>query len=112
MRKIISVILLAVAVFTFAFGSPALAADATKGASIFKANCASCHANGKNLVNAQKTLKKEALEKYGMYSMEAIVKQVTYGKNAMPAFRGRLSAEKIQNVSAYVLAQADKGWKK
>ena len=43
-----------------------------------------CHAGGGNLVAANKTLKKDALEKYDMYSKEAIVYQVVNGKNAMP----------------------------
>lgn len=112
MKRIVSVLLLGVAIFTFAFSRPALAeGDAAAGAKIFSANCASCHAGGKNLVNAQKTLQKDALEKYNMYSEEAIITQVTKGKNAMPAFGGRLKPEQIANVASYVLAQADKGWK-
>lgn len=111
MKKILSVLLLGIAIFTFAFNRPALAADAATGAKIFTANCASCHAGGKNLVQANKTLKKDALEKYDMYSSEAIVAQVTKGKNAMPAFKGRLKPEQIENVAAYVLDQADKDWK-
>ncbi|MBF2067607.1 MAG: c-type cytochrome [Calothrix sp. C42_A2020_038] len=111
MKRILSVLLLGVAIFTFAFSRPALAAgDAASGAKIFSANCASCHAGGKNLVQANKTLKKDALEKYGMYSEEAIITQVTKGKNAMPAFKGRLNDTQIANVAAYVLSQADKGW--
>jgi cytochrome c6 len=109
MKKMISVLLLAVTIFTFAFSSPAFA-DAAAGAKIFSANCASCHAGGKNLVQANKTLKKDALEKYGMYSAEAIITQVTKGKNAMPAFGGRLKPNQIEDVAAYVLEQADKGW--
>ena len=31
-------------------------------------------------------------------------------KNAMPAFRGRLSEQDIENVATYVLAQSEKGW--
>jgi cytochrome c6 len=112
MKKIISVLLLGIAIFTFAFSSPALAADAASGAAIFKANCASCHAGGKNLVNAAKSLKKEALVKYDMYSAEKIIAQVTKGKGAMPAFKGRLKPEQIENVAAYVLQQADNGWKR
>ena len=112
MKKIISVLLLSVTIFTFSFSSPALAADAAKGAAVFSANCASCHAGGRNLVNAAKTLKKGALEKYGMYSAEAIIAQVTKGKGAMPAFGKRLKAEQIENVAAYVLEQADNGWEK
>ena len=112
MKKIISVLLLGITIFTFAFSSPALAADTASGAAIFKANCASCHVGGGNLVNRAKTLKKAALEKYGMYSPEAIIAQVTKGKGAMPAFGKKLKAEQIENVAAYVLEQADKGWPK
>jgi cytochrome c6 len=111
MKKIISTILLGITIFTFAFSSPALAADSASGAKLFSANCASCHAGGKNLVQAQKTLKKDALEKYGMYSAEAIIAQVTKGKNAMPAFNGRLKPNQIEDVAAYVLEEADKDWK-
>ena len=35
--------------------------------------------------------------------------QVTNGKNAMPAFGGRLSDEEIQDVAAFVFNQADTG---
>ncbi|MEA5616410.1 c-type cytochrome [Cronbergia sp. UHCC 0137] len=111
MKRILSVILLGLTIFTVAFSSPALAADSASGAKVFSANCASCHAGGKNLVNAAKSLKKEALEKYGMYSAEAIIAQVTKGKGAMPTFKGRLKPNDLENVTAYVLEQADKGWK-
>ncbi|MEH2250451.1 cytochrome c6 PetJ [Nostoc sp.] len=112
MKKIITVmLLLGIAIFTFIFGSSALAADAVSGTKVFSANCASCHAGGKNLVQAQKNLKKDALEKYGLYSAEAIIAQVTKGKNAMPAFGKRLKPSQIEDVAAYVLSQADKDWK-
>jgi cytochrome c6 len=112
MKRIVAVLLLAVAILTFAFNRPALASDPVKGAKIFNANCASCHAGGKNLVQAQKNLKKEALDKYGMNSPEAIIAQVTNGKNAMPAFKGRLKSEQIEDVAAYVLDEANnKDWK-
>ena len=111
MKKILSVLLLGVAIFTFAFNRPAFAADASKGAAVFSANCAACHIGGKNAVNPAKTLSKADLEKYGMYSAEAIIAQVTNGKSAMPAFKGRLKPDQIENVAAYVLEQADKGWK-
>ena len=110
MKKIISVLFLAISIFTFAFSSPALAADAAAGAGVFSANCAACHAGGKNTVNPQKTLQKEDLVKYEMFSAEAIITQVTNGKNAMPAFRGRLKPDQIENVAAYVLEQAEAGW--
>ncbi|MBR8833755.1 MAG: c-type cytochrome [Stigonema ocellatum SAG 48.90 = DSM 106950] len=112
MKKIFAVLLLSIAIFTFAFNSPALAGDAAKGAKIFSANCASCHAGGKNLVQANKNLKKEALDKYGINTPEAVISQVTKGKNAMPAFKGRLKPQQIEDVAAYVLDEAyEKGWK-
>ena len=112
MKKLLSIVLLMSAVLSFALTRPALAADAASGAKIFSANCAACHAGGRNVIMANKTLQKEALEKYSMNSMEAIVTQVTNGKNAMPAFKGRLNQAQIEDVASYVLAQADKGWAK
>ncbi len=110
MNRIICLLFLGITIFTFAFSSPALAADAVNGAKIFSANCAACHVGGKNLVQANKSLNKNDLEKYSMYSQEAIISQVTNGKNAMPAFKGRLKPEQIEDVAAYVIAQADQGW--
>jgi cytochrome c6 len=110
MKKILSILWIAIALFTFALGRPSLAADTSSGAKIFSANCAACHAGGRNIVMADKTLKKEALTKYGMDSLDAIIAQVTKGKNAMPAFKGRLNPEQIEDVANYVLEKADKGW--
>lgn len=97
--------------FWVSFTPSALAGDAAKGAKIFSANCAACHIGGGNVVNGRKTLKKSALEKYGKYSEEAIIGQVTNGKAAMPTFKGKLTPEQIADVAAYVLAKADKDWK-
>ncbi|MGD1901244.1 MAG: cytochrome c6 PetJ [Geitlerinemataceae cyanobacterium] len=97
------------AAFTLFVGQ-ATAADIEAGSKIFAQNCAACHAGGTNRVNAAKTLKKDALQKYDMYSEDKIVYQVTKGKMAMPAFGGRLSDDQIASVAAYVLDRADKGW--
>jgi hypothetical protein len=35
---------------------------------------------------------------------------VTNGKNAMPAFGGRLSDDDIKDVAAYVISQSEAGW--
>ncbi len=110
MKKLLSWILSAIALVTFAFSTPALAGDAAAGAGIFSANCAACHAGGKNLVSPTKTLTKADLDKYGMLSEEAIITQVTKGKAAMPKFLGKLNEKQIADVAAYVLAQAEKGW--
>ena len=103
-----------VTVFTamISFAMPAYAGDIDGGKKVFAANCAACHAGGRNAVNPAKTLQKAALEKYEMYSEAAIITQVTNGKNAMPAFGKKLQPEQIEDVTAYVLAQADKNWAK
>lgn len=110
MKKILSIILVAIAWFGLALGRPALAGDAANGAKIFGANCAACHMGGKNVVNAAKTLSKADLAKYNMNSIEAIVTQVTNGKGAMPSFRGRLNAAQIEDVATYVLEKSEQGW--
>ena len=110
MKKLVSAILLAMAALTFLWGAPAMAGDAASGASVFSANCAACHAGGRNVVNPQKTLQKGDLETYSMNTEEAIITQVKNGKSAMPAFAGRLTDKQIEDVAAYVLSQAEKGW--
>ncbi|OKH20968.1 cytochrome C6 [Hydrococcus rivularis NIES-593] len=110
MKRFLSLSLLVLALFTLTFTRPALAGDLAKGAKLFSANCAACHAGGKNVVNAAKTLQKGDLEKYSMNSLEAIKTQIAKGKNAMPAFAGRLSEQEIDDVANYVLSQAEKGW--
>ena len=94
------------------FAAPAFAADAGAGQAVFDGNCAACHAGGQNVIMPEKTLEKEALSEYldGGANPGAVVKQVTNGKNAMPAFGGRLSDEEIQTVAAYVISTANSGW--
>ncbi|BDA47667.1 Cytochrome c6 at C-terminar half [Coccomyxa sp. Obi] len=84
------------------------AADLSAGEEVFTNNCAACHTGGANVVQAEKTLQKDALVAYldGGFSVDSIVKQVTNGKNAMPAWAGRLSEDEIQDVAAYVYDQA------
>ena len=87
----------------------AFAGDIESGATIFAGNCAACHAGGNNVIAAEKTLRKEALDSYlaGGRKESSVVTQVTNGKNAMPAFGGRLSDEEIGDVAAYVIDQAN-----
>nr|YP_010904193.1 cytochrome c553 [Catenella fusiformis]WCH57444.1 cytochrome c553 [Catenella fusiformis] len=87
-----------------------LAADLDAGEEIFTANCSACHLGGNNLIMPEKTLQNDVLEKNEMNSVTAITTQVKNGKNAMPAFGGRLADEDIDNVANYVLAQSVKGW--
>lgn len=114
MRILILILVSAIALFTLTFIHPALAAEVSNAATIFNNNCASCHIGGGNILISQKTLKKEALLKYlANYEqdpIQAIIYQVQNGKNAMPAFKDKLSAQEITDVAAYVAQQAEQGW--
>merc|ERR1719245_383016 len=89
---------------------PALAADLENGEAIFSGNCTACHAGGNNSVLPEKKIKKAEIEKYltGGYNVEAIKKQVTNGKNSMPAFGDKLGPDDIEDVANWVYQQADK----
>lgn len=110
MRKWLSIILLATLVSILGFGHPVWAANTVNGEKIFNANCAACHIGGGNLVMRNKTLKLETLKKYNMNSLDAIMHQIEYGKNSMPAFGARFNQQQIEDVATYVLEQAEKGW--
>jgi cytochrome c6 len=103
-----------IALFQFTFIDSALAAEITYGAKIFKANCSSCHIGGGNILISEKTLKKEALSKYledyDADSIQAIIYQVQNGKNAMPAFKSKLSEQDIIDVAAYIVEKAEQNW--
>lgn len=109
MKRLVPILCIVTAILAVIFTPPALA-DVIDGANVFSANCAACHIGGGNLVNATKTLKQSDLEKYAMASLDAIKTQVTNGKAAMPAFKGRLTEQQIEDVAMYVLDQAEKGW--
>jgi cytochrome c6 len=110
MARLVLAMVAVVTAFTLWMAPVAQAADLGHGGQIFANNCAACHVGGGNVVNGAKTLKQADLETYGMASVEAIATQVTNGKNAMPAFKGRFSSEDIADVAAYVLSQAEQGW--
>ena len=64
------------------------------------------------MIMPDKTLEQEALTKYldGGFNEAAVVKQVTNGKNGMPAFGPKLSDADIADVAAYVESQSVNGW--
>jgi cytochrome c6 len=104
-------LLLVSSVLTLGFMSPAQAADASAGAEVFAKNCTACHAGGKNIMSPAKSLSLNDLKSNQRDSEAAIVALVTNGASPMPAFGKSLSEEQIQNVAAYVLQQANAGWK-
>ena len=88
--------------------------DPEHGAQLFSTNCAGCHMGGGNVISASRTLSQTDLqahlESYGMDPLEAIEHQIENGKNAMPAYEGKLSDQDIADVAAYVESQAEQGW--
>lgn len=110
MSRFFLLVVLILTVITATISPPALAADTTNGAKIFSAQCAGCHINGGNIIRRGKNLKMKALQKYGMDSIEAISNIVANGKNNMSAYKDRLSSKEIEDVAAYVLEKAEKGW--
>ena len=64
------------------------AADLSAGEEVFTNNCAACHTGGANVVQAEKTLQKDALVQYldGGFKVESIVTQVSacMGATAIP----------------------------
>ncbi len=110
-KKIITVFLLILMLISMVEMPMALAAETTKGAEIFQVNCVGCHANGGNIVRWWKNLKIGTLKKNKLDSVEAIAYLVKNGKNNMSAYKDRLTEREINTVSAYVLKQAENGWK-
>lgn len=98
-------------VWAIAFTSPVLAADTANGAKLFEIHCVGCHVNGGNIIRRNKTLKLKALERNKVNTVDAIATLVANGKANMSAYKDRLSAAEIDDVSAYVLEQANKGWR-
>ena len=81
------------------------------GATVFERECTACHAGGNNTIENDKTLKLDALKKFGFNAPTDIHKRVEEGKGVMPVFKDSLKAEEIDAVANYVWTQAQKGWK-
>lgn len=111
MKRLLKLVLVTFLLLISTFTLPASAANTVNGEQIFSVHCAGCHINGSNIIRRGKNLKKQALKKYGMDSIEAVTSIVTNGKNNMSAYKERLTEQQIQDVAAYVLEQAEKDWR-
>ena len=114
MRKIILTIcfcILTLIITSFSDNYSSLALDTSQGTKIFTVYCAGCHPHGANIIRRGKNLKKRALKRNGVDSLEAIAYLVANGKNNMSAFKDRLTEQQIKQVAAYVLQQAENNWK-
>jgi cytochrome c6 len=112
-RKILTIAFVAIILFFTSNNLQSIAAEnnTINAAKIFEVNCAGCHPNGGNIIRRGKNLKQKALQKNKLDSIDSIADLVTHGKNNMSAFGDRLSRDEIQQVSAYVIEEAKKGWR-
>eukprot|EP00814_Leptocylindrus_danicus_P017469 CAMPEP_0116005170 /NCGR_PEP_ID=MMETSP0321-20121206/1018_1 /TAXON_ID=163516 /ORGANISM="Leptocylindrus danicus var. danicus, Strain B650" /LENGTH=172 /DNA_ID=CAMNT_0003473571 /DNA_START=56 /DNA_END=571 /DNA_ORIENTATION=- len=93
--------------------SVAYAGDVSNGSKIFEANCVACHVGGKNLVNPERNLSKEAIYKnLGQVEESTVKKFIQDGlvHRGVFAFGGKLKDTEFSDVSAFVVDQASQGW--
>lgn len=83
----------------------AQAGTAAKGAEVFKGKCAMCHgADAKGQTPMGKTFKLKDLRSAEVQGQtDAQLKTIIEdGKRPMPAYKGKLSAEQVNDVVAYI----------
>lgn len=92
--------------------APAFAGDIAQGRQLFSDNCASCHMGGENYVKVERTLKKDALEKYGIGveqpSILSFVMNSQRHKNLVffRAEGGKLDPQQWEDVTTFISDQA------
>lgn len=81
--------------------------DITRGESLFKANCAGCHAGGQNFIKEKKTLKKDALSKFQSLDPDQLQEfvQAKMPHRLLP-FNSQYSDDDYAATISYVLEQA------
>lgn len=89
--------------------SAAYAGDVINGSRLFEDNCAACHVGGQNLVNPERNLSKEAIQKHlGGVDEDEVKKFIKDGlvHRGVFAFGGKLRDVEFSDVSAFVVDQA------
>jgi alcohol dehydrogenase (cytochrome c) len=79
-------------------GSNAAGGNAAAGQKIFASNCSACHGAAGTGGNGGPNLKSIPAAK----KLQNVIRQVTNGGGGMPAFKGQLSPQQIQDVSTFV----------
>lgn len=101
LRKLVSVAIVAIAVFIFSLGDSALA-DSQQ---VLAISCKSCHSGGLNPISPDRILEKENFEKHDRLSENAMFQQDMKGIGAMPLF-SRVSETTLREIAAYMMKQA------
>tara|TARA_Y100001968_G_C19052154_1_gene569658 strand:+ start:104 stop:481 length:378 start_codon:yes stop_codon:yes gene_type:complete len=86
------------------------ALDIDLGKSLFKNNCAGCHANGGNIIRRSKNLKITSLKRNGIDDPEAIAKIARQGVGIMNGYKDQLGENGDQIVANWIWEQAQNAW--
>jgi len=82
----------------------ATAADKKTGEAEFNEYCAACHADGGNIIKADKTLSRQDREKYGVKSAKDIVRLMRKPGAGMTAFdKKTISDKKAKAIADYII---------
>lgn len=77
---------------------------AATGEALFNQFCASCHMNGGNIINPNKTLHKKDLDRQGITTWSAIVKNMRSPGPGMTMFDSKTISDKdARTIAEYVL---------
>ena len=80
-------------------------ATLAQGKTLFEAYCASCHKNGGNVVNSQKTLYRQDREANGIKSPDDIINVMRNPGSGMPKYgKDTLDDDKAAAVAQYVFS--------
>jgi cytochrome c6 len=82
----------------------AQAASPQRGEAGFKEHCTACHANGGNIIKADKTLSRKDREKHGIKTAKDIVNIMRKPGEGMTAFDNQtLSDKEAKAIADYIL---------
>jgi cytochrome c6 len=104
MKKILAAVVSVVIVGMFFGIACSNEKQETRGEELFKMNCAVCHPNGENVINKEKTLHKEDLDKHGVKTADDIVKLMRNPGPGMKKFdENAISDKDARKVAHYIL---------
>lgn len=105
MKKILLMTIAGFAIFAAFHGLPARAAEkASPGAVLFEKHCQVCHPDGGNIVNKEKTIKRDVLKANGINTPGDIVKQMRNPGPGMTKFAEHDVPDKdAEAIARYIL---------
>ena len=100
-----SLVLMLICCGALLMAAGSFAADGRSGEALFKEHCAACHADGGNIINPRKTLKKKDMIANKVNSEEAIIKLMRSPGPGMLTFDTKAVPDKeARAIAKYVLS--------